>query len=74
MSTSIEAERQRIVDRIAEISASLLVLYRMRAVLRPSAAQDRARARPAAVVVDRAPDITVEIDMQSAIPGYARLR
>ncbi len=36
----------------------------------------RPRARPAAVAVDRAPimaDIDVEIDMQSAIPGYGRL-
>jgi hypothetical protein len=70
-----EAERQRILDRIASIKDRLLELYRMRDELRQSAAQDRARARPAAVAADI--DIDVEIDaprMQDALgPWYRRL-
>lgn len=69
------AERKRIADRIVAITEHLRVLYRAREEHRRSAAQDRARARPAAVVAADT-DIDVEIDaprMQDVLRGYTRL-
>jgi hypothetical protein len=72
----VVAERQRILDRIAAIKDRLLELYRMRDELRQSAAQDRARARPAAAPrVVAAQDIEITIDgprMQDALGDWYR--